>query len=227
MPLTGPGLSELVFADHLAVFPTALSATRQNLVTGVPLHVVPEKFIEALCTGFVNALLTMVIKDLGSGTSDVPGTAVPVPFVFPAAPAAAAQLIATLAWTGPQAIGVANSYITNILLRTSQLGLLQMQNNLLMGTGVGLVTPASNPDLLGAMTAALNTQLPLAFQAVGVFGEGDVPGAPVNAILVAQLPAYAAALATGVASMTATVAYVGTASTTAPVSAIINVGNIV
>lgn len=226
MALTGPGLAALVFADHLSLFPTALAATRENPATGVLPHVIPEEFIGALCEGFVNALLTMVIKDIGSGANDLPGTAIPVPFVFPAAPAAAAQLIATLAWTGPQAAGVASVYITSVLTKASTLGLLQMKTNPLMGTGLGLVTPASNPDLLSAMTAALNTTLPLAFQNALVFGEGDVPGAPVNAILAAQLPAYAAALATGVASLTASVAYVGTTATVVPVSAIINTGNI-
>jgi hypothetical protein len=95
-----------------------------------------------------------------------------------------------------------------------------------MGTGTGIVSPASNPALETAALAALNAALPVAFQATGKFGTGDVPGAPVNPILLAQLPGYAEALAKGIATMTATVPYVGVSTPTTPVAGIVNTGRL-
>lgn len=226
MPLTADGLAALVFTDHLSVFPSALDAVRENPQTGVPLHVVPEAFIDALCSGFVSALKMATVRDIGSGVLNGVGAAPPVPFSFPGAVAAAQVLISQEQWTGVQAAGVATSYVTNVLLRTAQLGLLQMQPNPGVGTGTGIVSPASNPDLQASLVSALNVQLPLAFQATGRFGEGDVPGAPVNATLAAQLPSYAAALAMGASTLTAQVVYTGQTSATAPVSGIVNTGSI-
>jgi hypothetical protein len=226
MPLTADGLAALVFTDHLSIFPTAMDATRENIQTGVPTHIVPEAFIGALCTAFVTALKAATIRDIGSGVLNGTGVAPPTPFSFPGASAAAQVLIAQEQWTGTQSAGVATSYVTNVLLRSAQLGLLQMQPNPGVGTGTGVVSPVSNPDLQASLTAALNTQLPLAFQATGKFGEEDVPGAPVNAILAAQLPSYATALATGAATITAQVAYVGQTMVTTPVSGVINTGSI-
>lgn len=227
MPLTADGLASLVFADHLSVFPTALNATRSNPLTGVPEHVVPEAFIGALCQAWVTALKAATIRDIGSGVLNGVGAAPPTPIQFPGAAAAAQVLIAQEQWTGVQSIAVANSYITNVLLRTAQLGFLQMLPNPGLGTGTGIVNAAANPDLQASLAAALNTQLPIAFQATGKFGEEDVPGAPVNAILAAQFPSYANALATGAASIVATVAYVGQTPATPPVSGIINTGSII
>lgn len=226
MPLTATALASLVFTDHLAAVPTAVGAVRSNPLTGVLSHNVPEAFIGALCDAFVTALTSMVIKDLGAGTSDVPGIAPPVPFSFPGAPVAVSQFLVSSGWVGPSGALVANVFIGSTLLRASQLGLLQMQTNPLLGTGTGVVSVASNPDLEAAMFASLSTLLPLSFQATGKFGEGDIPGSPVNARLAVQLSAYAAALAKGVSSITANVAYVGNASTTAPVIGVVNTGSI-
>lgn len=227
MPLTGPTLAPLVFSDHLALFPTAIDANRQNLSTGVPFHNVPEAFIGALCEGYANALLTMVIKDIGTGTLGVPpGAAPPVPVAFPAIPAAVSQFILSQGLLGPAGASVAQSMIGNVLLRTQTVALLQMNPSPFMAIGAGVVSPASNPDLLPAMTSALNTSLPVAFTASGKFAEGDVPGAPLNAKLAARLPAIAAALATGTASMTAAVVYAGLTGPTTPVAGVINTGKL-
>ena len=228
MALTGPSLAALVFADHLAFFPTAIDANRQNADTGVPLHNVPEAFISALCEGYVNALLTMVIKDIGAGVLGVPpGNAPPLPVIFPGMPIAVVQLLISQGWVGPTGALVAQSFVGNVLLRTSFVGLLQMRPNPLMAIGTGIVSPVSNLDLLPSMASALNTTLPLAFQASGKFAQNDIPGGPVNATLAARLPAYASALATGVASMTAAVVYAGVSGPTTPVAGAINTGQIV
>jgi len=158
MALTGPGLAKLVFAQHLALFPLAINSTRQNAATGVVPHNVPEQFISALCEGYVNALLTMTITDLGAGTLGVPpGIAPPVPFVFPAAPVAVAQFIAQQGLAGVAGPLVAQSFVGNVLLQTSVLGLLQMNPNPLMAIGTGVVSPASIAAFRGvaSMTATV------------------------------------------------------------------------
>lgn len=226
MPLTGQALSALVFADHLSLFPTALNATRENLITGVATHNVPEQFISALCEGYVTALLKMTIFDIGGGTVGVPpGSAVPVPVTFPGGAAAVTQFLVQSAWSGEYSALVAQSFILNVLNNAATLGLLYMKPNPAMGIGTGVVSPASNPNLATLMTAELNTTLPLAFQANGNFGEGDVPGSPTNAALAASLPNYATALGTGTGSMAAQVTYASAAGSTTAIAGVINSGN--
>lgn len=224
MPLTPPALASLVAIDHLSLFPSAVSAVRSNPATGVPPHNPSLVFIDALTDATVVALKTLVISDIGTGSADVPGNAIPVPFTFPAIPAAQAYFLARMGWAGPMSSLAAQVFIGSVLLNVSKIGLLKMNPNPLMGTGTGVVSPASNPALEAAALAALQASLPVSFQATGKFGTGDVPGTPVNPILLAQLPGYAEALAKGIASITATVAYVGTAAPTSPVSGILNTG---
>lgn len=224
MPLTGPALSALVAVDHLSLFPLSAGSVRQNPATGVLPHNPAIAFIDALCAGVATALITLPIRDLGSGTADIPGVAVPVPVLFPGIPAAQAQFIASAGWVGPQASLAAQVFIGSVLLNVSKISLLYMPPNPLLGTGTGIVSPASTAGLEAAALAALTPALQASFQASGKFGTGDIPGAPVNPRLQAQLPLYAAALAKGFSTITATVAYVGTASVPATVTGIINAG---
>ena len=225
MPLTAEGLSSLVYADYLSAFPTAAVAMRENVATGVLTHNVPEAFIGALCDAFVTSILTMTITDLGSGASDVPGASPPAVFTFPGYPAASALFLATEGWVGVSGALAADAFIGNVLVHASAQGMIQMIPNLALGTGTGIIGP-SDPALEAAMLAALLTNLPLSFQATGKFGEGDIPGAVTNTTLSASLPAYASALAYGVGTITAQVIYTGTATTTAPISGIVNTGSI-
>lgn len=229
MPLTAEALTALVWADHLTLFPTAVNSVRSNTEAGIPSHNVAEAFIGALCTGFATSLRAATILDIGAGSAPgTPGIAPPTPFTFPGAPAAASLFLVTQGWTGAYAALAATSFINNVLLRSSQLGLLQMNPNALMSTGVGVVTPASNGHLFGYMKASLLTTLPVVFQATGKFCEGDTPGSPVNATLLAQLPAYAEALATGAATLASTVTYAGVPTVPpVPVAGIVNTGAVV
>lgn len=224
MALTPAGLSALVVIDHLTLFPTAVAAVRSNPATGVIPHNPSFAFIDALCDAVVVALKTLPIHDIGSGTADVLGTAIPVPFTFPGIPAAQAQLIATSGWVGPQSALAAQIFVGSVLLNVSKLGLLVMPTNPLLGTGTGVVSLAANPGLEVAANAALMAALPVSFQATGKFGAGDVPGAPVNPTLLRQLPLYAAALAKGISTLSTAVPYVGTATPSPPVTGIVNTG---
>lgn len=224
MPLTSEGLAALVSVDHLAVFPTAAGSTRSNAATGILPHNPALAFIDALCDAVATAAKTLPILDIGSGTQDVSGVAPPVPVTFPAIPAAQAYLIARAGWTGVSSPLAAQIFVGSVLLNVSKLTLLQMPTNALLGTGTGIVSPASNPALEAAAIAAFSAALPVSFQASGKFGTGDIPGSPPNPQLLIQLTAIAEALAKGFASITATVPYVGTASVTTPVSGVVNTG---
>jgi hypothetical protein len=209
------------------MFPSALSGVRENADTGVPRHVVSEQFIKALCTGVVTAVKTLPINALGAGTLDVPGVPSPVPVTFPGIPVAQTYLIARQAWTGPSASLGAQIFVGSVLRNVSVLSVLVMPPNPLMGTGIGVVSPAANPGLEALALAALLAALPLAFQTSGFFGEGDIPGAPVNVRLLAQLPGYAEALAKGIATITTAVPYVGTGAPPTPVAGALSTGSLV
>jgi hypothetical protein len=165
--------------------------------------------------------------DLGTGTIDVPGVAVPVPVTFPGIPAAQAFLIARNAWAGQYGSLAAGVFVGSVLLNVSKTALLVMPPNPLMGTGTGVVSPASNPGLEAAALAALLAALPAAFQANGNFGTGDIPGAPPNPLILVQLTGIAEALAKGIATMTAVVPYVGTTTPPTAIAGALNTGVLV
>ncbi len=224
MALTSKGLSSLVVIDHLSTFPEAATVSRSNPATGVPPHNPSLAFIDALCDAVVTALKTLTILDIGSGTNDVPGTAVPVPFTFPGIMAAEALLISQAAWKGPASAQASHIFIGSVLTNVSKIGLLQMNDNKLVGTGTGVVSPISNPGLEDAARAALQAALPASFQATGKYGTNDVPGTPVNPVLLKLLAIYASGLAKGISSITSSVVYVGTTLTVSAVSGIVNSG---
>ena len=217
MPITAPGLAAEVWAGYLAVMPTAAGALRANPATGVPPHNVPLAFITALATAWSSVLPHVPILAQVTGTADLPGLPpIPAPFQLPGSPAAVAAFLASSGWVGPVGAVVADAWIGGLLRATAHQGLLLMGACPTVGTGVGVVSPATNPGLAALLLPLLSTALPVAFQAAGVFGTGDVPGAPVNPLLAAQLPRYASALATGLASIIAAPGYVGTATVPAP-----------
>ena len=228
MALTGPDLAALVYADYLAVFPDSIDGVRANPTTGVPLHNVSEAFLDGMCAGYVNALLSVVVSDLGSGVLGTPpGSSVPVSFTLPEAEAATATFLLTQGWVGSNAPLAGQTCITNVMVRAAELAQLQMDPQLDMANGSSVVSLATNPGLAAALEAELAITLPLAFQATGKFCEGDIPGGPVNATLTGYLAAYATALATGTASITAAVTYSGTSGDTSTVTGAVNTGRII
>ncbi len=226
MALTGPFLSSLVLRDHLALFPDAVDATRENVETGVPKHIVVVAFLDALCEGYVNALANGVILDIGQGDDDVDGVAQDVRFELPGIETAKLFFRVESGWVGEDADDVIDVFIGSTLRYTEQFGVLQMSDNKEMGTGTSVVSPLANPDLQSRLQAEMEKTLNDAFQASGKFGEGDVPGNPINATLAEQLSTYAAALSLGVASIVATVSYTGSGGGSS-VSNVINSGSIV
>jgi hypothetical protein len=222
MSLSAPAIAALVFRDHLAQFPLAADACRENAATGVALHCVPEAFIEALCAGLVTAVQQVRVRGVLTGIAIPPATASPVPYTLTTVPAAASQFLAAQGWTGSGAAGAVATFITSVLTHLVATSWLQLAPSKVAGTGTALVSLASNPTLQAELETLLQGTLPAAFTAAGVFGEGDVPGAPVNATLAAQLPNYAAAYSMAFAGIVASVPYVGGTGTsvlvTEPVS---------
>lgn len=213
MPLTASILAPLVYADHVLAFPLSVAATRENSATGVASHNIPEQFLRALCTAFVDSVKAENVVVLGQvvGMSDLPCFPVlPTPFVLPSTTVAVASFLAAQGWTGLHGAAFAAVAIGSVLSKSAQIGLLSMEMGITVGTGACVVAPLYNPGLASIVEANLNVELLAAFEASGYFAEGDTPGNPVNAILAAQLPKYASALALGFASITASPVYVGT-----------------
>ena len=221
MPLTASALSSLVFTDHLAAFPEGLAATRENAATGVLTHNVPEELIKALCSAFVQAVTMSNVKIMAivTGTADVVGSPVaPTTFSFPGTAAAVSGFLADQEWTGESAQDFADIVIGSVLTRCAELALLHMDSGKVVGTGVGVVSSTSNPGLKSIVEGNLGGLLASEFTASNYFGQDDIPGATVNSVLAAQLPAYAKWLATGFATMTASPAYVGNTQVTSSAS---------
>jgi len=223
MPLDAVALSSAVYADHLSRYPDSAGVTRTNSDTGVSPHNPSEKFISALCTGLIETLGQIVINDIGAGTADVPGVPTPASFSFNTG-LAKNYFLQTQGWKGKEANGVAVSFIVAPLRIFSQSAILMMAENLTMGTGIGVVNPVANVSLESAALGLLNTALPVAFQATGVFCRDDIPGQPLNQTLGDQLPVYAEALAKGIASISAEVVYTGTTTVPAPITGVSNSG---
>lgn len=224
MPLEASSLASLVFTDHLASFPTALAATRENPATGVVTHNVPDEFIKALCSAFVDAVKAdnVTVLALVTGAADVvPFTPVtPVSFSLPGVDAAVSGFLLEMGWTGESGAAFADVVIGSVLRHTAELGLLQMDSGKVVGTGTGVVSPASNPGLAALLEGNLNGTLVSAFTDSGYFGQDDIPGNVVNDVLAAQLPTYASWLAKGFATIVASPAYVGNGSVTSPATEI-------
>jgi len=199
---------------------------RSNPDTGVPLHVPMEAFIQGICTAFVGALRAMEIRDLGAGNLPSPGAAIPVPFSFPGRALAVSTFVGLASWGGRDAAGVADVFIGSTLARAADIGLLQMSSNQKMGVGTGVVSPATNPHLQTAFADEMSGLIEPAFRATGKFGRDDVPTNPINPELRDQLDHYCQALAVGVASIVASVAYTG-AGGGAAAAGIVNKGAII
>jgi hypothetical protein len=226
MALNPVTIANLVFADHLALFPDSVDYPRSNPETGVPLHLPAEAFIQGLVNGVVAAAGSMQLLDKGEGEDNTPGTANPVNFEITGIQQAEETFIAVAEWNGELASDVVAIFIGSVLTHIQDQGLLQMSDNDGMGDGTSIVSPASNPNQEDLLFEELRTQLVLSFQATGKFGKDDIPSNPVNKILLDQIDNYARAYAVGFASIVATVEY------TAPgggnsVNNILNTGSII
>jgi hypothetical protein len=225
MALTSDALFSSVYLGFLSMFPDSVKSKRKNDATGVPVHNPSEELVRALCTGFVSAMASAVIRDIGEGDDALPGTALPTPFVLPNAPFAETSFLSMQGWQGENARLMSSALIGGILQQTQIHGLLYMRDHRFMGNGQGIVSPEAHPNLHATLTQALETHLTSEFSGSGFFSEADVPGNPVNATLASQIPSYASALAIGVSSIVAEVTYIGGLPGSG-VSGVINTGSI-
>ena len=207
--LSASQLAAATFAQYLSAFPLALNAKRENPNTGVAAHCVPEELIKALCSGFLTAVQPAKVFGLLKATPDPVGNAATLPFMLPAASAAEGLFVVGNGMLGADGVLFAAVVIGDLVETWRATTFLQMDPCAAAGTGSATVAPVTNPSLQASLEAALNASLPAALQASGFFGQDDVPGASVNALLLSQLPKYAAAYAGAVASVTAEVPFVG------------------
>lgn len=215
MPLTAAALSSMTYASYIGLIPTAGGALRSNPATGVPAHSPPQRLINGLASGLVTTIQGLRWTGTLTGATDLPGNAAPTPFVFSGSVAATSTFLSTTGWVGPSSALVAQALIQSMLDNVAAMSLLQGEISPAIGTGSAVFDPGLNAALLGAAQSSLTGTLAAALQAEGVFGTDDVPGAPINPVLAAAIPAYASAYASGLASLTATVPYVGTGASAA------------
>lgn len=233
MALSAQLLGNLVWADHLSVFPSAVDAIRQNPEKGITKHNSVEHMLRIICTALVDAVQKLVIRDLVTGTANVPGVFVPTPgkpgavFVFPAAVAAAQVFAASSGWAGRDGARAAATFITSPLTRLATVGSLVMDSPFPgVGTGVGVVSPASNVGLEALVASYLTTSLKASFEGSAYFFENDDPTLGLNKTVLRSIPRYAASLAKGIASITAATTYTGPVGATTPVGPLPNTGRI-
>tara|TARA_Y100000310_G_scaffold284992_1_gene308134 strand:+ start:281 stop:958 length:678 start_codon:yes stop_codon:yes gene_type:complete len=215
MALSGSALSDLTFTGYVALIPTAATATRNNSATGVSAHNPAQKLIEGLANGLADTISILAWNGSLTGTAMPGGVGTPVAFTFPGAATAAASFLTSVGWTGASATLFAEAVITDMLNNAATLGLLYGSTGLAVGTGTALFNSALNPSVYATAQASLITTITAALKATNVFGQGDVPGDPVNADLSATIASYAAAYAEGLATMMATMIYTGSASSSA------------
>jgi len=99
-----------------------------------------------------------------------------------------------------------------MMVNVSVLGLLNGSVSKTVGTGTAVFSSGSNSAIYAAANASLLATLPLALQATNVFGQEDVPGAPINKDLAGSIAAYADAYASCLSTLLSSVPYVGGAS---------------
>tara|TARA_Y100000310_G_scaffold338680_1_gene429091 strand:+ start:549 stop:1196 length:648 start_codon:yes stop_codon:yes gene_type:complete len=205
----------MTFAGHVALFPGAATALRDNLPNVAP-HNPAQKLIEGLAEGLTDTVTTMKWQGLISGTAMPGGTAAPIVFTLPAAPASAAAFLALSGWMGVSAALFAQSVIQNMLLNVAVIAKLYGDPSTAVGTGSAIFpNPAYAAALQSALNAHLLGTLSAALTATGAFCRDDVPGGPLNPTMAESIPYYASAYAQGLATLVAVVPYVGGASSSA------------
>ena len=214
MALSSSGLAGLVLADYFAVFPTAAAVLRENTTTGVLPHNPPTEMITAICTGVVDALKMMLVRDNYTGVAGTTAYAQMTPPIFNPGiiTAQSVSLMSTLGWVGGSATPLVDVLINSLFQAITATGSIKMPPLVGGGTGVGLVTPSVNPSLAAAMTAACQSTLVSAFTATGYFAIDDIPGGGLTPQMAAMITGLSSAYGSVVGSVTASVTYTGGSS---------------
>ncbi len=224
MGLTAEALANATYLTYLGLVPTASDAVRSNPSTGVPAHNPAQRLISGLAAGLVNTIDNLKWYGQITGTADPTGTALPLPFVFAVSAAAASSFLASAGWTGSYSALFAQGVIQGMLDNVAVLSTLQGDESLTVGTGTAVFAAPYNAAVATAAKASLLQTLNAALQAEGVFGVDDEPSAPINATLATLIPKYAEAYAAGLATLLASVPYVGAGSPTSPSTGLVTGG---
>ena len=222
MALSGTGLAALVYKDYLASMPTASTANRTNASAGIPTHNVPFELVSAVSKGFSTALLSMIVSDNYVGSAGGGSSTITPPVFNPGlVTQATTSFTASMGWAGPSAAVFTNVMINLFFVNVAAITQIQMNPLPGAGPGTGLVTPGSNPSLAAAMTSACSAAIIGEITATNKFNLNDIIGGsptPQIALLATNL---STAYGTIVGGVTATIPYVGTASTpTSPLTAV-------
>tara|TARA_B100000085_G_scaffold282684_1_gene311737 strand:- start:106 stop:768 length:663 start_codon:yes stop_codon:yes gene_type:complete len=204
--MTPSVISSSLFTQFLASTPTAVNALADTPTSAVatvgPKFNPMKKMLDAIVTGWVRGLKTVVISGQYIGTVGAVGTAAPVVINFVNAPGATASLFASMGWKGPSSVVLLNLFTTNLAATTTANMLLQVQPIPGAGSGTFVVTPLHNAGLASA-TGVFHTTLTTAFQQELVFGPA------LNPQISKLITALSTAFAIMVASATGATAVAG------------------
>lgn len=204
--LDARALTGVVFADYLGAFPGAVKV--KVSVNGTPTCPAKE-YVSALATGFIDAARTLTLFDNTTGQADTPGAPTPAVLQVPGAAAAVPVFLAAAGWSGPQSAAVGRVLVQQMLTRFAEQALVQMNPSAGVGTGVGVLSPASNSALDSMFQAALMGTLQAAFKKPVFCREFDVSQG-LNPQILRSLKPFAQAYGVGLKTLTATVSYTGT-----------------
>lgn len=223
MPLTTTGVAGAVWAKHLSVYPTASKPRAPKPANPNEQFNPAYEYVRLLCEGLVTTTKRLTVIDAAVG-SGVGGIAPLAPFLLPAKSAALASFLSGSGWNGPEARKVSDTFVRYALEVVETQGYVSMTTNATVGTGTGVVAPVSNPTLRAQAEKYLITDLTTAFAESNLFPQNGESGAQLNSRILVQIRHYASAYALGLASITASISYVG-----APGSATsgVNTGSIV
>jgi hypothetical protein len=166
MPLTASALSKSVQGLYLTSFPTCINA---KFPPEKGAGIIPYAMIECMCTAWCSVLQAPnAISGLYVGvTGFAVAAAPPTVFSFPASATAIPLFNSAIGWTGTSSILVSKSFVVDIPVQSSVLGMLQLLPSAASGPGAGTPSPIMasagtaifTPLFQAALVAAFNAKL--------------------------------------------------------------------
>ena len=232
MALSASTLAGLVYADYLAVIPTATDANRENTTTGVPLHNVPFELLTAISAGFVDALSSITLSDSYKGVEGESGTTAGASYAVPTfnpgvITAASSTFLTTLGWTGEQAATFTDIFITSFFNKVASVVLISMNDIPNGGDGVGTISSGVNPDLGATATGLFQSSILSEIASSGYFCTDDTPGNSPTPEISNLVSSLATAYGTIVGEVSAVITYNGTDKTSGSSLEFNNTGNFI
>ena len=173
MPVTASGVYGQVWSGLVSQIPTVTDAVREDSSKGIPRHNPMSKMLQYCTNAWVTVITGTPISSTYIGVAGGTSVPTPVPITFTAMGTAGTQLIATLGWSGPQSLVIANALTKDIAEATVAQAIYQSSPCPGGGVGTALILPNNSTPLIataGLFIAALATN----FQSEGLFSANDL-----------------------------------------------------